>query len=210
MAALFGHRAILKLMLPDIPDTKIEIHRRLMVAVKRKIDVDHPILAQVKSLTQHEGRTHEYEPVGFGTVSEGYREIAVPLTIGFDEVPDLVGGKLEQKLAGMADELGKQQMQMFFQTLNETTEKAGTKIDGGGKPINADKVLQMIEIAQVDFDPSGRPKSTFLMHPEMVETARKIDEQIKNDPDLRTRADAIQRKQYEAWLIRENNRKLVD
>jgi hypothetical protein len=201
---------MLNAMLPDIPDTKHEINNRLMTALKRKIEADHPILAQIKSVTQHEGWNHEYDQIGFGTVSDHYREIATPVTIGLEEIPDLMGEKLVQKLAEMADDIGKQQMKMFFQTLEETTEKAGTKIDNKGKPITADKMLQMIEMTQVDFDRSGRPTSSFLMHPEMVETAKKIDEQIKNDPELKARAEAIHRKHYESWLARENDRKLVD
>jgi hypothetical protein len=206
----FGRRAMLKPMLPDIPETKGEINKRLMVALKAKIDIDHPVLVQIKSLTQHEGLIHEYEQVGFGTVSDDYREIKIPVTIVLDEVPNLVGDSLDQKLTGMAAEIGKQQMQMFFRTLDETTEKAGTRVDGKGKPITADKVLQMMEMAQVDFDRSGKPQSSFLLHPDMVETAKKIDEQIKNDPDLKARAEEIRSKHYESWLARESNRTLVD
>src|ERR1700722_14783958 len=112
-------------MLPDIPETKLEIQKKLMTMMKGKIDSDHPILAWIKSITQHEGLVHEYEQVGFGTVSEGYQELGVPVTIRIEDVPDLVGEKLVQKIAGMAEELGKQQMQMFFRALDETTEKAG-------------------------------------------------------------------------------------
>jgi hypothetical protein len=198
------------LMLPDIPDTKLAINNNLMAALKRKIEADHPILAQIKSVTQHEGHVHEYEQIGFGMVSDGFREIGVPVTLLLDEIPNLVGEKLWQKVAGIADGIAKQQMQMFFQTLDESTEKAGTKIDGEGKPMTADKLLQVMEMAQVDFDRSGRPTSSFVMHPDMVETAKKIDEQIKNDPELKSRAEEIRRRHYESWLARENNRKLVD
>jgi hypothetical protein len=197
-------------MLPDIPDTKLEIHSRIATALKRKVDADHPILAKIKSITQHEGVVHQYDQIGFGTVSEGYRVIGVPVTINLDEVPGLVGEKLDQKLTGIANEIGKQQMGMFFQTLDETTEKAGTRLDNKGKPITADAILQLIEMTEVDFDQSGRPKSSFVLHPDMIETAKKIDQQIKNDPDLKARAEAIRRKHYESWLARENNRKLVD
>ena len=142
-------------------------------------------------------------------VSEGYSEIKVPVTIRLEEVPNLVGPALANKMGELASELGKQQMEMFFRKLDETTEKAGTAVDSAG-PITADKLLQLIAMTQVDFDRYGKPRSTFVIHPSMVETARKIDEQIANDPELKARAEAIRRKQYESWLARENNRKLVD
>lgn len=197
-------------MLPDIPDTKIEISNAIRAYIERKINSDHPILAQIKHVTQHEGTVHEYQQVGFGMVSEGYRELAVPVTIPLDEIPQLVGERLTEKLNQMASDLGKQQMRMLFEKLDESTEKAGTKIDNEGKPISADSILQMMEMAQVDFDRGGRPRSSLVMHPEMVDTVRKIDEQIKNDPELNARAETIRRKHYESWLGRENNRKLVD
>lgn len=197
-------------MLPDIPETKLEIQKRLMTAVKRKMDSDHPILARIKSITQHEGLVHEYEQTGFGTVSDGYHELKAPITIRIEDVPDLVGDNLQQKIAGIAEELGKQQMQMFFRTIDETTEKAGTKIDGDGQPLSAEKILQLIEMTQVDFDSSGRPTASFVIHPQMADTAKKIGEQIENDPELKARAERIRSKHYESWLDRESNRKLVD
>ncbi|HWW13811.1 MAG TPA: hypothetical protein VN310_04045 [Candidatus Dormibacteraeota bacterium] len=197
-------------MLPDIPETKGEILNRITTAIKRKIDADHPILAGIKSITQHEGVIHQHDQIGFGTVSEGYREIGAPVKIDLDEVPDLIREKLDQKLTGIANEIGKQQMQMFFRTLDEATEKAGTRLDNKGKPMTADTILQLIEMTEVDFDRSGKPTSSFVLHPDMMETAKKIDQQIKNDPDLKARAEAIRRRHYESWLARENNRKLVD
>lgn len=196
-------------MLPDIPDTKLELNRRWMTVLKMRINAEHPILAQIKSLTQHEGFEHEYQQIGFGMVSEGYSEIKAPLTIRLDEVPNLIGPALANKMGELAAELGKQEMQMFFRKLDETTEKAGTTMDSAG-PITADKILQLIAMTQVDFDQKGKPKSSFVIHPSMVESAKKIDEQIANDPELKARAEAIRRKQYESWLARENNRKLVD
>jgi hypothetical protein len=197
-------------MLPDIPDTKTGIHRRLMVFVKRKIDADHPILARIKSFTQHEGLAHQYEQIGFGSVAEGFQEIGVPVRIDLAEIPDLVGENLLKKLCEMADSIGRQEMQIFFKKVDDATEKAGTKIDNRGEPINADVLLRLIEMTEVDFDAHGLPKSSFVIHPEMTEVAKKIDAQIKNDPELKARADEIRRKHYEAWLARESNRKLVD
>ncbi|MGD0467557.1 MAG: hypothetical protein ABSA54_04205 [Terriglobales bacterium] len=181
-----------------------------MSTAKRKIDADHPILASIKGVTQHEGVEHEYEQVGFGMVSEGYTEIAVPVTLAMDEIPNLVGDHLWSKVFGIADEIAKQQMKMLFKTIEEATEKAGTRIDNKGRPITADSLLQMMEMTEVEFDRKGNPTSVFVIHPDMQETARKISEQIENDPELKARGEAIRRKHYESWLARENNRKLVD
>jgi hypothetical protein len=181
-----------------------------MSAVRRKIDADHPILASIKSITQHEGLKHEYEQVGFGMVSEDYTEIAIPITIAMDEVPNLIEQRLANKVFAIADELAKQQMKMFFQTMDEVTEKAGTHIDNEGRPMTADSLLQMMEMTEVEFDRNGNPTSVFLIHPDIQETARKIAEQIKNDPELKSRGEAIRSRHYESWLARENNRKLVD
>lgn len=197
-------------MLPDIPETKLDIHKQLTTVLKRKIEHDHPILARVKRITQHEGLIHEHEQIGFGMVSEGYQELSVPFTLRWEDIPDLLGERLLQKTAEIAEGIGKQEMQGLFRAIDEATEKAGTKIDGEGKPMTAEKILQLIEMTQVDFDSAGRPTSTFVIHPAMAETARKISEQIENDPELKARAEEIRRKHYHSWLDRENNRKLVD
>ena len=50
-------------MLPDIPDTKLELHKRWMTILRLRINAEHPILAQIKGVTQHEGLEHEYQQV---------------------------------------------------------------------------------------------------------------------------------------------------
>lgn len=51
-------------MLPDIPEIKQEIASWLLTYIRRRIEQQNPLLADIKHFVQHEGTLHENHPVG--------------------------------------------------------------------------------------------------------------------------------------------------
>lgn len=198
-------------MLPDFPDLKAEIERILLARLQAKIRTKDPVVAQIRSFTQHEGRLQRYEQQPSGQVVEdGFELFSAEVTTAIQEVPKLVGKNLEQKLDEIADKAGSAMAKRFFERVGEECDKAGNTINASGEPMNPELLLKMMSTIQTDFDSNGNPTTMFVLHPDMVPAALKASEQIENDPELKRRSEEIRRKQREAWLTRESNRKLVD
>ena len=122
-------------MLPDFPELKQSVMQEASAKIRKLIHRDHPILAEIKTRTQHEGRSMRYEQVGYGEKQEDLTHHSFPIEVKFDEVPTLIGEKLDEKLEGLARAVGEHQMKMFIAKHEETTEMTGNRIDAGGRPM---------------------------------------------------------------------------
>lgn len=197
-------------MLPDFPALKAEIQRIILAKLRLRIDTGDPVLSQIKGFTQHEGREMRYEQHGGGTVQEGFEEIGTGFEIPIADVPFLIGEKLNAKLEEIAQDIIAQSAKRFFKKVGESSEKAGTSMDAGGKPVSAELLLDMTEKMQTAFTSDGSPLGSWIVHPDMLPAMKKASEEIENDPELKRRQADILERQREAWIARESNRKLVD
>jgi hypothetical protein len=197
-------------MLPDFPKLKNEVLRLISKRIEMLEKEQHPILAQIKSFTQHEGRTIDFEQVEFGRKSQVGETHAVPVSLRLEEVPVLVGEVLESKMRELASKVGELKMKSLFEKIEESTEQTGQRLDAKGKPIDGPMLLDMIDMAEGSFDKSGKPKSTFVLHPDMLPSIKKASEEVENDPELKRRLESINSRQFQQWVDRENRRKLVD
>ena len=186
--------------------------REASAKIRKLIRRDHPILAEIKTRMQYEGRSMRYEQVGYGEKLEDLNHQSFPIEIKFDEVPTLLGEKLDEKLEGLARAVGEHQMKTFIAKHEETTEMTGNRMDAGGRVMDGALLLDTIEAMPADFDKDGNilPTSKFLTHPSMMETYRAAIREIENDTELKSRQRDIHAKQYSEWIDRENRRKLVD
>ena len=196
-------------MLPDIPKTKQQILMSAQLYTYDKTRELWPLLKLIHSVTQHEGQVHSYEQVGGKIVSQGYHEMAAPIEVRFDEVPELVGDRLTNKLDPVADEMARQQSAMFYGKLHEITSEAGMTVNADGKPLSQDLFLELMERRDIDFDEHGRPQNLFVGSPQMCDLFARSLAQWDEDPTFRTRHDEILQRKREAWRDRESNRKLV-
>lgn len=170
----------------------------------------HPVLGQIGSFTQHEGRTLAYEQVEFGMKTQESQAHQTPFEIRLDEVPHLTGQALDQKLRGIAEAMGAQKMKIFYERIDEATEQTGNRYDARGKPPNGEMLLDFMSAGEWGFDKAGKPNMSFVLHPNMVPAMKKAADEVENDPELKRRHDEIVARHYERWLARENRRKLVD
>jgi hypothetical protein len=197
-------------MLPDFPVLKTEIQKIILAKLRQRIDTSDSVLSQIKRFTQHEGTEMRYEQHGGEIVQEGFEKIGTQFEITIADVPTLVGEKLDAKLEEIAQEVISQSAKAFFKKLGESCEKVGTSIDARGEPVSAEMLLEMMSTVQMEFGPDGKPTMSFVIHPDMVPAAKKVGEQIENDPELKRKHEEIIARQREAWAARESNRKLAD
>jgi hypothetical protein len=197
-------------VLPNFPESKADILRLVTRRISMLEKEQHPVLAQIKTFTQHEGRTIDFEQVDFGRKTQNAEAQAVSVELRFDEIPSLVGEVLEKKMRLLADQSGALKMKSMFAKIHEATEQTGNKLDAKGKPIDGRMLLDMIDMAEGAFDRTGKPTNSFLVHPNMMPSLKKASDEVENDPELKRRLDSINRRQFQQWVDRENRRKLVD
>jgi len=151
-----------------------------------------------------------FEQVEFGKKTQEAQECSIPVEIRFAEVPTLIGEVLDKKLRSLADQLGAHKMRALFARIEECTDQTGQKLDAKGAPIDGRMLLDIMEMGEVGFDRFGRPTTSFVIHPNMAPALKRASEEVENDPELKRRLEAINDRQRQQWLDRENRRKLVD
>lgn len=197
-------------MLPDFPYSKRKIHKAIHQRLEQLQRELHPVLARVGRYVQHEGRTTEFEQVGYGRKSQEATQQSVAIEIRLEEVPTLVGDTLENKLRMMANEMGGLKVKMMFEHIADITEMTGNRIDAKGEKLSGKLLLDMMEAAEEDFDRFGNSKSSFVVHPDMLPELKRINDEVENDPEHKRRLESIQREKRKQWVDRESRRKLVD
>lgn len=194
-------------MLPDFPQSKKEIRKKLVLLTEQLAREKAPLLAGIKSFMQHEGKTHSYDRIRAEPVSEGFEEIAIPVTIQVSEMPDLVGEKLRVKIEALADEIARKRMEMFNRKFTEVTKEIGNALDAKGAPFSQEMFFEMLEKIDMDFGPDGQP--TVRMHTS-TQGLIEVYEKWQEDPAFKIRYDELLNRKRDAWRDRESYRKLVD
>jgi hypothetical protein len=206
----YDHTVLKIDVLPDFPKSKTDLLRLVTRRIATLEKEQHPVLAQIKTFTQHEGQTIEFEQVDYGKKKQEAEAHAVSVELRFDEIPSLIGEALEKKMKLLADQSGALKMKALFAKIEEATEQTGQKLDAGGKPIDGRMLLDIIDMSEGCFDKAGEPTSSFIVHPNILPSLKKASEEVENDPELRLRLESINTRQRQQWIDRENRRKLVD
>ena len=133
----------------------------LLLHLRLRVQAKSPFAALGRQFTQHEGKVFSYEQLldeRKRIVEEGFEEMRAPVQFRFEEIPNLVGEVLFQKLDAVADEIAKQISQLGYHRLDEAARVAGTAIDAGGQPLTQELFLKSEEAREMDFDPrTGKP-----------------------------------------------------
>lgn len=193
-------------MLPDFPRTKDQIRQRITLGIFHAVRAKAPLLAEIKTLVQHEGKVHAYDRIRAAPVTEGYEKLAVPVTITFSEVPALVGEKLAAKIDGIAEEMARLEMDMFYRKHSQASEEAGNAFDSHGAPLTGDMILDLLENVDMHFGPDNRLLQKFVVGPEHAEHLQRLFE----EPAFRARYEDLLERKRSVWRDRESNRKLAD
>jgi hypothetical protein len=199
-------------MLPDFPELKKTVLEDFFATMRRMIREQHPVLASIKTYTQHEGRSMRYEQVGYGEKHEELQAHSFPIEIKIEEVPTLTGDKLNAKMQLLAAAVGEHQMKTLLVKHDEATQMTGNRLDAQGRPMNGAMLLEIMETLPLEFDSAGNilPTTTFLTHPDMMPIYKAAIQEIENDTELQSQHRANIARQYNDWIDRENRRELVD
>lgn len=195
-------------MLPDFPELKRTVLEQASAVIRKLIETRHPILADIKTFTQHEGRALRFEQIGYGEKRQEIETHSIPMEVKFEEVPTLTGPALISKLEKLADGAAERQIKSLIARHEEAAEMTGNRIDAGGRVMDGAMLLDLLSGLQADFDSDGNilASNRLLTHPDMMATYRAAIEEIQHDTALKSRHDQAIREQFQQWVDRENRR----
>ncbi|MHC1698825.1 MAG: hypothetical protein AB9919_12345 [Geobacteraceae bacterium] len=141
------------------------------------------------------------------------KELEVPLGMMSAEVAvtvdDVYGFDLEKLCLDIyeyAQSFLKDMTKKLFSTMSQVTDFTGNVIDGKGKGISNEMLIEMLEKIHIDFDQEGNPLlPSIVIHPDMV----KSFEKLKADENLyKPRIDEIIDRKREAYYAEKGCRGL--
>jgi hypothetical protein len=203
-------------MLPDFPRSRKEIAERLSLHLRLRVQAKSPLAALGREITQHEGRVFSYEQIideGKRMVKEDFEEMRTRIEVRYEEVPELVGGVLLQRIDAIADDIARQTSELGYRKLDEAIRAGGTAVDAGGQPMTQELFLKAEEARDMEFDPqSGKPDPdmVYLAHPDTAEMMHRLWQEWEKDKDFMKRRRELTARKYEEWRDRESRRKLVN
>lgn len=197
-------------MLPDLPSLKAEIEALLMQYFAQQVHSKLGVFQEASHRTMHEGDRMRVVRADGVSEESNFQRASTEMSIKFEEAGLL---SLEERIRmfdAMAEDMANQLVSGFFNSLNMTLDAAGQTIDGRGRPISGEVLLEFLKTLQLDFLPNGEHSKLSLVIPlGQSEAAQRALEEIDNDPALKkTHDDLLVQKKVE-WRDRETARKLV-
>ena len=192
-------------MLPDFPRSKEMLQNYLYNYWQRQNRDYLGALKEARSYRHHEGQRWLMERTD-GSVSESeYQEVSSIITIRNDEIPSLTFAKVLEKIDAFAQDMTRQQRQLFHQALTEVIAENGREPTGTVE-FTQDAFLNALESMWVDFDEHGHHSLVVELSPELAEKAKSWQQ----DAEFLARFDSIIERKREEWRVRVSHRKLVD
>lgn len=113
-----------------------------------------------------------------------------------------------QILADSAKRARAQKAKLLFKEIDESSSKAGTAFDAGGKPFTLDMYLEMLRSMEIEFDSAGQAQLPTLVTGN-ADIKAKVETWFKN-PECLSQINAVFEEKGQEWRDRQSNRKLAD
>ncbi len=196
-------------MLPDFPDLKKKLARRIRARMKA-VHASHtaPLSAA--------GMIHIPEGDRVMSIDEDGLESEIPMkqhrvtvTITDDEVETLTTEEMIRRFDNAAQQMATQTGKTFIESLDRSVQSVRNVVNYHGK-ITADDLFAMYEKVQIDFDEQGRPElPTLVCGKKMYSELTDLLPELDDNPAMRERLAQIIERKREEWRDRESSRKLV-
>jgi hypothetical protein len=154
----------------------------------------------------HEGRTMRIVRSDKSESESGLVQMSSGIEFKVDELEELTLDKVVAKIDAMVVDMVRQQVSFVRERLSSELPESQS-VDGKGKKLDGELILQALDRMQMEFYPDGTPHKIFLdAPPELIASAM---QEIENSPELKKRHEQLIEKKREEWRAREADRKLV-
>jgi hypothetical protein len=198
-------------MLPDFPEVKKHISQSRSAQISSGQFGD-PVLAKVRSYRQHEGnrftiiredgtsKTSTQQEIRSETMEFRLTDIQTRGEIAIFETVAKAHGQIAVASRRLVSE--------------RIEEEPINRFDGGGRKFNPEMYLEILESLQMSFDDAGNWNEPDFWqerpNPALQATVRAVRQRFDDEPDLKSRLDALIGRKRKEFNDREANRKLVD
>lgn len=197
-------------MLPDFPDLKRKLFRRIRARMKEVHASETAPFSSASMVCIHEGnRVLSIDEDGYSSEIP-MKNHRVAITITDDEAESLSSEEIILRFDNAACQMATQTGKTFIESLNRSVQNVGNVFNYQGK-ITADDLFAAWEKVLIDFDELGRPQlPTLLCGSTMYSEVRELLRVMDDDPIAKQRYAKLMARKREEWRDRESSRKLVD
>jgi hypothetical protein len=198
-------------MLPDFVRFKRHLNRSLARWVQQQIPIVAPLLRDIATFRQHEGKSGKIARADESESVIEYHQSSFEFTMTREEMMKSGLPAIQRKLMELAEHIASDQKRQLLDLAGRAAESSGNVVHAGSD-LTPDNLLDLISRVPEDFDPQTlepEPGPVFVLHPD---TAAKVLPQAKEwerDPGFKAKLDKIKDKKREEWRDREADRKLV-
>lgn len=197
-------------MLPDFPKIKRKWSAMFVRSVREQVN-HASFVSQIRKVRHFEGDGMKVTDATGETEESNYELFSGALEVNHQDLIERGPIALNEGLEKVAKELSSQQSKMVLEHVNQITAKTGNIVDAGGRPINPDLLLQMLERIEIDFGEDGQPRlPTLVVSPENYEKLREKMLEWEKDEHYKRKFDELIERKRQEWHDRESHRKLVD
>jgi hypothetical protein len=198
-------------MLPDFPKAKNFIHARLLRELRAQLPLHEPLLRGMTRSVVHEGRTTRLTRSDESTSQVNFVKTSLQIDVSREEMKGSTLEGVANHISRMSGQLAESQVKAMLETVSNAAHEVGNAVSSheiGEK----EAFLEMERRLQVDFDPETKQplNRAIVMGPAQFERLKELSKEWEKDPIFVEELKRIRHHQFEAWLDRENRRKLAD
>jgi hypothetical protein len=198
-------------MLPVFPKAKGQMRRVFFDEVFRSTWSAHPILKEIRTRPQTEGREAFYQREDGRLVETEYKRRSVERSWSFEDARGLDPEAFLEAAASIGSELGNQMMADLIAGVSSATEEVGNVVKCGREGLTFEQFLELHRKVAIEFDDAGVPYKKAFLAGEAASAAlnRKIQE-WSSDPKKCAALEAVMEEKRRAFDEREASRRMVD
>jgi hypothetical protein len=167
------------------------------------------VMSQIRSHVIHEGKSATIQRSSADVEAVDMLEAGEEIKMSFEEIESADMAFFVRKLDEIADGFARKFFGTFVDTLKSVTAKTGQVVNAGGRPLTADRILEILELMQVNFERSEAGDLTIVAPPQMMSTFEQLNQEMRTDLTVKRRLDALMERKRDEFREREANRNLV-
>lgn len=196
-------------MQETIPQLEEELETLVSKFVENAARARAPAMGEVSRHRVFEGHQSAIVRPSGETDDTEFREFSAESEIPSDTLLYSSLDEIFKCFIPVAEAMANDQERMFFEIMHQVTQKTGNVVDGGGQPLSHEKILEVLETIQIDFDTDGNPRMpTMVISPAMAPRMKELADDPSAKEFEEKQKKIIEKKRME-WREREANRTLV-
>lgn len=197
-------------MLPSFARTKEKIRIRSERELKKGVDEDPQSLG-IRLLIFHEGNNLVTTSIDGYEDRGPLKEHQVRFEISDEEMREKGPHAIFEKIPTLAEDMAAQREKALFEKMHDVTERTGNVVEGDGKGLTPELIMETLKKIDISFDEHGNPiMPTLIVSPDVLKKMGENTDLWKETPEMQQKmVELIETKRRE-WDDRQNRRKLVD